>query len=342
MSQLKVFVTDKTWPDLEIEREILKDTGAEIVLAKGGTPEEICAQGSDADALMVLFTPMNRKNLSCFKKAKILLRTGIGTNSVDLDAATEMGIIVCNVPDYCQEEVADHTIALFLDITRKMVELVNQTRAGGWDMSIADPVPRYRNKIFALAGCGGIGRLVAHRARAFGMKVIGYDPYLSSHIFAESDIERCESLEELFRRADFLSLHMPLTPESTNIVNTETLALMKPTAYIINTARGPMIDEDALYDACKEHRIAGAALDVTIAEPPAGHTRFIDKPKLVELSNVIITPHAAWNSEEAIPELRVKVAQEIRRFFRGERPLNVVNKEVLEKHRFSLSQQKPQ
>ena len=164
MSQLKVFVTDKTWPDLEIEREILKDTGAEIVLAKGGTPEEICAQGSDADALMVLFTPMNRKNLSCFKKAKILLRTGIGTNSVDLDAATEMGIIVCNVPDYCQEEVADHTIALFLDITRKMVELVNQTRAGGWDMSIADPVPRYRNKIFALAGCGGIGKFVDRKS----------------------------------------------------------------------------------------------------------------------------------------------------------------------------------
>lgn len=334
MPKLKVFVTDKTWPDLEIEKEILKDTGAEIVLATSKKPAEICAQGADADALMVLFTPMNRENLSHFKKAKILIRTGIGTNTVDLSAATEQGIIVCNVPDYCQEEVADHAMALFLAITRKIVDLVDQTRGGGWDMSIADPVPRYRNKLFAIAGCGGIGRMVARRAQSFEMKTIGYDPYLPEKVFKDNNIERVETMEELFRRADFLSLHMPLTPESTNIINEKTLAMMKPSVYIINTARGPMIDEEALYNACKNHKIAGAALDVTIAEPPAGHTRFVNRPKLLDLPNVIITPHAAWNSDEAIPELRVKVAQEIRRFFRGEKPINVVNKEVLKKFNF--------
>lgn len=246
MSKFKVFVTDITWPDLEIEKNILKDVCDDIVLSSGGTPEEICSQGEDADAIMVLFTPMNRKNLSYFKNAKILLRTGIGTNSVDLDAATEMGIIVCNVPDYCQEEVADHTIALFLDITRKMPELINQTRAGGWDMSIADPVPRYRDKIFALAGCGGIGRMVAKRAQSFGMKVIGYDPYLPTEVFENSKITRYEDLDKLFADADFLSLHMPLTTESINLINERTLSLMKPTAYLINTARGPMVDEEAL------------------------------------------------------------------------------------------------
>lgn len=334
MSKFKVFATDITWPDLEIEKSILKDIDADVILSKGGSPEEICMQGEDADAVMALFTPMNRKNLSYFKNAKILLRTGIGTNSVDLDAATDMGIIVCNVPDYCQEEVADHTIALFLDITRKIVELVNQTRAGGWDMSIADPVPRYRNKVFALAGCGGIGRMVANRLHPFGIKVIGYDPYLPEEVFEKNGIIRYDDLDKLFADADFLSLHMPLTPESTNLVNERTLSLMKPTAYLINTARGPMVDEEALYNACQQKNIAGAALDVTIAEPPAGHTKFLEKPKLASLSNVIMTPHAAWNSEDAIPELRVKVATEIRRFLVGEKPLNVVNKSVLAKFNF--------
>ncbi|MDO5562182.1 MAG: C-terminal binding protein [Synergistaceae bacterium] len=333
MSKFKVYATDITWPDLEIEKDILKDV-ADVTLSTGKNTEEICAQGNDADGLMVLFTPMNRENLSHFKNAKILLRTGIGTNSVDLDAATEMGIIVCNVPDYCQEEVADHTMALFLDITRKMVELVNQTRNGGWNMSIADPVPRYRNKIFALAGCGGIGRMVAHRAQAFGLQTIGYDPYLPEEVFAKNNIRRCATIDELLKEADFVSLHMPLTPESTHVIDARALSLMKPSAYLINSARGPLVDEDALYEACKNKQIAGAALDVTVCEPPAGHDKFVTKPKFLELSNVILTPHAAWNSDEAIPELRVKVAEELKRFFNGVKPINVVNKAVLEKYNF--------
>lgn len=329
----KVFVTDITWDDLSIEQNVLGEIGVEMFLSTGKTPEEICRQGEeyDAEALQVLFTPMTKQNLAHFKNAKILLRTGIGWNSVDLDAATNQGIIVCNVPDYCQEEVADHTVALFLDITRKMPELINQTRAGGWDMSIADPVPRYRGKTFALAGCGGIGRMVADRVFPMGVKIIGYDPYLPDHLFDKHHIEKIEDFDELLKRADFLSMHMPLTPESLNIMNERTLSLMKPSAYLINTSRGQLVDEEALYIACKEHKIAGAALDVSICEPPAGNKKMLKHPKFLELKNVYLTPHAAWNSDESIIELRVKVAQEIARYYNGEKPLHCVNKDVLKK-----------
>jgi len=332
MAKINIFATDITWPDLEVEKSILKDIDADVTLSTEHEPEAICKQGEDADGLMVLFTPMNRKNLSYFKKARILLRTGIGTNSVDLDAATEQGIIVCNVPDYCQEEVADHTMALFLAITRKIVDLVNQTREGGWNMDIADPVPRYRGKTFALVGCGGIGRMVAARVQPMGMKVIGYDPYLPEEVFKKAGIEQCKDLDELFKAADFISLHMPLTPESTGIVDERRLSLMKPTAYLINSARGQLVDEEALYRACRDHKIAGAGLDVTKYEPPAGQYHFTSIPDLVTAPNIYLTPHAAWNSDEAIPELRVKVAQELCRFFRGEKPLHVVNKDVLAKY----------
>lgn len=324
---INIFVTDITWPDLEIEKSILKELDFEISLGSAKTPEEICDQGKDADVVLQLFTPMTRENLSRLKNCKMLVRMGIGTNSVDLAAATELGIMVANVPDYCQEEVADHTMALFLDIARKTPRLVQQVKEGGWDMRIADPIPRLRGKNFALLGCGGIGRITGTRAASFGLNIIGYDPYLSDSVFAESGICRYAKLEELLKDADFLSLHVPLIPETTGLMNAERLSMMKPTAYIINTARGPIIDEDALYDAVSKKIIAGAALDVLCSEPPKG------THKLATLENVIITPHAGWNSEEAIPELRVKTSQEVVRFVKEGSVKNLVNKDVLLKRK---------
>ncbi len=323
MSKIKVFMTDKSWPDLEIEKNILKEIDAELVLGNPGTPEEICKEGQDCDVVMALFTPMGKQNLGYFNRCKLLVRMGIGVNTVDLSTATQQNIMVCNVPDYCQGEVADHVIALMLEITRKIGLLNSQVKNGEWDMTIADPVPRLQGKVFGLWGCGGIGQMTAHRATAFGMKVAGYDPYQTDAVFDEAGIKRYQDLKQFLSEIDVVSLHVPLTPETEKMINAETLANMKSSAYIINTARGPLINEEDLYAAIKDGSIAGAALDVLEVEPPNGVA------KLSTLPNVIITPHAAWNSDAAIPELRVKAAQEIVRFFKEGRPKNLVNTDIL-------------
>lgn len=316
-------MTDKTWPDLELEKRILSSIGAELALSKGGTPEEICEEGKDCDALMVLFTPMGRKNLEYFQRCRVLVRMGIGVNTVDMDAATEKGIMVANVPDYCQDEVADHTIALFLEITRKAGLLDNQVKSGGWNMDIANPVPRLQGKLFGLLGCGGIGLRTGRRAAAFGMRVAGYDPFLPDKVFEEEGIEKYTDFDKFVSEIDVLSLHVPLTSETRGIVGKRTLKMMKPGSYLVNSSRGPLIDEDALFEALEKEVIAGAGLDVLCEEPPKGI------PRLAMAKNIVITPHAAWNSTEAIPELRVKAAEEVVRALTEGRPRNLINREVL-------------
>lgn len=325
MSTFKVFVTDTLWPDLIYEKETLKEIGADVVLSKGGSPEEICREGKDCDAILVNKNPMTRENLAFFEKCQIIVRYGIGFNEVDIKAATDKGIIVCNVPDYCQDEVADHTVALLLNVSRKINSLSEQTKAGGWDASIASNVPRYKDKTCALLGCGGIGRMVGKRLQAFGMKIAGYDPYLPEAVFEENDIQRYDDMDKLLADADFVSLHMPLTPESEGVINSRTLSLMKSTAYLVNTSRGGLVDEDSLYKALKAGQIAGAALDVLPTEPPVGVN------KLATLPNVIVTPHAAWNSVDALPELRIKASKEICRALTNTKPVHVLNKDVLAK-----------
>jgi D-3-phosphoglycerate dehydrogenase len=321
-------MTDKTWSDLDIEKGIFSSSGLDIdlMVSKGGTPEEICREGKDCDVLMVLFTPMGRQQLDIFTRCRALVRMGIGTNSVDLDFAGRKSIQVANVPDYCQEEVADHTLALFLELTRKVGMLDREVRKGRWEMSVADPVPRLRNLTFALWGCGGIGRLTGRRAAAFGMKLTGYDPFLPAETFEAHGIARHTDLDSFLAGADVVSLHAPLTPATENMVNEKTLGRMKPSAYLLNSSRGKLIDEDALYAALKNGSIAGAGLDVLREEPPGGVHRFC------EFENCVITPHAAWNSIDAIPELRVKAAEEAVRFLKTGRVKNLVNKDALAHH----------
>lgn len=324
MTRAKVFITDKTWPDLEIEKKIFAESGLDIdfILSKGGSPEEICSEGRDCDVLMVLFTPMGKQYLEMFTRCRALIRLGIGTNSVDMSTATQKGIQVANVPDYCQEEVADHTLALFLELTRKVGMLDRDVRKGNWEMSIADPVPRLQALSFGLWGCGGIGMMTGTRAKAFGMTLIGYDPYCTEEVFRENGVKRYTDLKAFLAAADVVSLHVPLTPETEKMVNTVTLGWMKETAYLLNSSRGPLIDEDALYATLAGKKIAGAALDVLTVEPPRG------VHKLCAFENCIITPHAAWNSTEAISELRVKAAEEVVRFLKTGWVKRLVNKDV--------------
>ncbi len=322
MPKATVFMTDKTWPDLEIEKKIFAGSDIELVLSRGGTPEEICREGRDCDVLMVLFTPMDARYLGIFERCRALIRMGIGTNTVDLPYASQKGIQVANVPDYCQEEVADHTIALFLELARKVGLLERDVRKGNWEMSIADPVPRLQELSFGLWGCGGIGRLTGRRAASFGMKIIGYDPFLPAEVFEQNGITRYTDLNAFLADADVISLHTPLTPETEKMVNAKSLGLMKKTAYLLNSSRGKLIDEDALCDALARGTIAGAGLDVLEVEPPRG------AHKLCAFENCIITPHAAWNSTAAIPELRVKAAEEVVRFLTTGRVKNLVNTDV--------------
>lgn len=326
MKPYKVFMTDTIWPDVDIEKAgVSKIPNVDFSLSKGGTPEEICEEGKDCDALMVLFAPMSAKYLEYFKKCKVLVRMGIGFNSVDLEKATEMGIMVANVPDYCQEEVADHTMALFLEITRKVGLLDRDVKAGGWHMELANPVPRLQGKTFGLFGCGGIGRRTGKRAAAFGMNLAGYDPFVPDEVFAGDNIKRYTVLEEFLSEVDVVSLHIPLLPDTKWIINKSALACMKPTAYLINTSRGPLVNEDDLYDVLVDGKIAGAALDVLNEEPPKS------LPKIATAPNIVITPHASWNSLESLPELRAKAAEEVVRTFREGRPKFLINKEVLNK-----------
>ena len=309
MTRKSVLITDIDWPDIQIEQDILNQAGIDVRLASGNDVETLAREGGECDALMVLFTPMPAETLSRFPKCKALVRLGIGYNSVDMDAATRLGIKVCNIPDYCQEEVADHTVAMFLAGVRKICMLNDQVKEGGWDMHVADPVPRLRGRVFGLWGCGGIGRLTGRRLLPFGLRVTAYDPYLSPEAMREEGFEPCASLAELLARSDFLSLHMPLAPETHHIVNAENLRSMKRGVYIVNTSRGGLVDEDALFDAITSGYVSGAALDVLNVEPP------VRTPRLATLPSVTMTPHAAWNSDAAIPELRTKAAQNLVQFF---------------------------
>jgi len=324
LSNYKVLMTDTIFPDMEIERSELATIGAELVLASGSDPKTLAREGKDCDAMIVVYAPITAEVINSLTKCKIMVRTGIGFNNIDLEAASRKGIMVANVPDYCQDEVADHAMALFLSGVRKVAFLNARVKAGSWDVNEAKPIPRLRGKLFGLFGLGSIGQRVAERAKAFGMDVCSYDPYMPQEVFDKLGVKRFYDFDEFLASVDFLSIHAPLTEETKHIINLQNLRKMKRTAFIVNTSRGPLIDEKDLYIALKEGVIAGAGIDVLENEPPAHPF------PLAELDNIILTPHAAFYSEESEPELRRKAAQEVVRTLKEGRPKHWVNKKMME------------
>ncbi|HPI98322.1 MAG TPA: C-terminal binding protein, partial [Synergistales bacterium] len=282
--------------------------------------EAFIREGRDCDAMLIVYAPVGAEVIRNLEKCRVMVRTGIGVNNIDLDAASEKGIMVANVPDYCIDEVADHTISLFLCGVRKIAFLNQKVKSGVWNVNEAKPIPRLRGKKYGLLGCGAIGQQVAIRARSFGMDIYGYDPYLSEGTLKELGITKINTLEEFFPTMDFFSLHVPLTEETHHIINSRTLSQMKETAFFVNTSRGPLVNEEDLYEALSGRQIAGAALDVLNTEPP-------EMPvALSRFENLILTPHAAFVSEDAIPELRRKAAQEIARTLTEGKPRFWVNR----------------
>ena len=319
MGKFRVLMTDTIFPDTVIEQEELRRIDAEFLLASASDPETLKREGRDCDAAINVYAQLGADILGAWERCKVIVRTGIGFNTIDLDAAAARRIMVANVPDYCMDEVADHTVALFLACVRKIPRLHAGVKGGTWSVDLAKPMPRLQGKRYGLFGFGNIAQRVAKRVQAFGLHVMAFDPYVPAELFAAQQVARAASLDDLLRAADFLSVHAPLTEETRGILDAVRLKLLKPTAILVNTSRGPLINEADLLMALRDGTIAGAGLDVLTDEPP------VFPLALAALDNVVLTPHTAWYSDDAMPELRRKASQEVARTLTEGRPKYWVN-----------------
>ena len=321
MSPLLVAVADSVFPNLDLARDVVARAGAELRLSPQPTPESIVATAKDADAVLVTYAKINADMIGQMKKCRIISRFGIGVDNVDLDAATKAGIVVTKVPDYCLDEVSDHAMALLLSLARKIPSSNARTHSGRWEMPAVVPIHRLRGSVLGLVGFGRIPQLVAPKAQSFGIKVIAYDPYIPPAVMEKARVGRVE-FPELVKTSDYISIHSPLLPETRHLFNAEVFKQMKPGALLVNTARGPIVDEGALAAALDAKQIAGAALDVMEQEPP------VNSP-LFGRDNVILTPHTSFYSVESLEELQTKAAEEVVRVLSGQPPRNPVNPEAL-------------
>jgi D-3-phosphoglycerate dehydrogenase / 2-oxoglutarate reductase len=320
MPAFRVAVADSVFPNLDPAREVLSSIDATLELAPAATPEAIMALAKDADAVLVTYAKFTAEMIAQLTKCRIISRFGIGVDNVDLDAATKAGIVVTKVPDYCIDEVSDHTMALLLAAVRKIPSSSARTHGGRWEMKAVVPIHRLRGSTIGLVGFGRIPQLVAPKAQAFGMTVVAYDPYAAADVFTRLGV-RSVGFADLLKISDYVSIHSPLTPETRNLFGADAFAQMKPSAYLVNTARGPIVDEAALAAALDAGQLAGAALDVMAQEPPPPSPLF-------GRDNVIITPHTSFYSEESLVELQTKAAQEVKAVLSGQAPRNPVNPDV--------------
>jgi D-3-phosphoglycerate dehydrogenase len=317
-----VAITDYVFPSFEPERAVLAPLDVELRPQQCRSEAEIIALAQDADAVLNCYAKMTARVIANMKRCRIIARYGIGVDNVDLAAATKARILVTNVPDYCIDEVSDHALALLLSLARRVAAADAAVKAGAWDVVAHTAIRRLRGQTLGLLGFGKIARALASKAQPLGMKVMVYDPYLVPEEIARHRAEAA-SLEKLLAEADAVSIHVPLSPETRNLIGERELAHMKPQAFLINTSRGGIVDEPALASALKENRLGGAALDVLSIEPPPA-----DHP-LRGAPNIILTPHLAFYSRESVVELQTKAAQEVARALRGEPPRCPVNPEVL-------------
>ncbi len=318
---LKVVVTDCDHSSLELERKVLNEINPEFVVAHCTTEEEVIEAARDADGIINQYTPMTRRVIRSLNRCKVIARYGIGVDNIDVEAATEYGIIVANLPGYCVDEVSTHTVALILACARKINLLNDSVRQRIWNFALARPVLRTQGRILGLFGLGEIGRAVAEKTSKFGFKIIAYDPYITK----VNTVIELVGFPQLLSDSDFISIHAPLTMKTRHVFGENELRAMKRSAYLINTARGSIINEKALYKALEEKWIAGAALDVMEKEPPDWGN------PLLELDNLIITPHVSFYSEESLAYLKTKTAEAVLSVLKGDLPGAMVNPQVIKK-----------
>ncbi|WP_265110795.1 C-terminal binding protein [Halosolutus halophilus] len=314
-----VVVSDHDFDTLDIEREVLDDV-ADVRDAGGDVDVDANVDEYliDADAVLNLRYDIDRTLIERMDDCRIVARYGIGVDNVDLEAATERGLYVTNVPDYCQEEVATHALSLLLSLYRGVTRYTESVTAGEWERDVATPIRRLSTQTLGIVGFGAIGRAVADRAAALGFDLVTSDPFIDEETAADHGAELV-AFETLLKRADAVTIHSPLTPETRDLFDADAFARMRESAVLVNVARGPIVDADALLAALDAGEIAGAGLDVFPDEPPVA-----DDP-LRTHDRVVATPHVAWYSEEANAERRRKAAENVRAALLGDRPANLVN-----------------
>ncbi|NHN33425.1 C-terminal binding protein [Paenibacillus agricola] len=321
MAQFKVVITDYEYKSLQIEQDILSQLDVEFVKAQCRTEEEVINAAKDADGILNQYAPITQKVIQSLNNCKVISRYGVGVNTIDLDAATEQGIVVANCTDYCMDEVADHALALLLSAARKVTLLNSYVKQGVWEYKKAIPIYRLRGQILGMVGFGKISQNLSAKAKAFGLKLIAYDPFISQEVASKYEVEMVD-LDILCQTADFISVHAPLTKATKGLIGSAQFSSMKPEAIIINTSRGPLINEQSLITALQTSQIAGAALDVLEHEP-------IDPGNpLLKMEQVILNPHVAWYSEESERELKGKIAQNVVDVLSGLFPVYLANPKV--------------
>ena len=300
---MRVLVADADYGRLDIEAEVLAGAGHELRTAQCRTPAEVIEAARDTDAVLVQYAPITAEVLDALPRLRLVSRYGVGVDVVDQEAARARGVWVCNVPDYGTNEVALHAVAMLLALLRNLVEHDRQVHAGRWDHRLGGRLPRPGGLTLGVVGLGRIGRATMAGAAPWFGKVVGYDPYLPADAWP-AGVERLE-LAELFARSNAVTLHLPLTADTRGLVTADLLARMPAPAYLVNTARGGLVDLDAVRQALADGRLAGAGLDVLPEEPPPAGDPLLSQPR------ALLSPHVAWYSEEAETELRRKAAQNI-------------------------------
>jgi D-3-phosphoglycerate dehydrogenase / 2-oxoglutarate reductase len=314
MSRTLIAVTDSPFPSLDPAVAALKRVDPELRMAKSAAADDILAVARDADAVLVTYAKLPGELLKELKRCKVIGRFGLGVDNIDIPAAAQLGITVTYVPDYCLREVSDHAMALLLALARKIPFSDRLVQSGRWEVPPIVPLRRLEGQVLGLVGFGNIPRALAPKAQAFGLKVITHDPYVSADMVNALGVENT-SFEDLLGRSDFVSVHAPLLPATRGLMNAAAFARMKKGAFLVNTARGPLVDETALVAALDSGHLGGVALDVVTVEPLAK-----DSP-LLGRDNVILTPHTAFYSVEALEELQTKCATDVARVLSGEAPV---------------------
>jgi len=322
----KVVITDCDHGDIEEEKRIFGQMGAELSWLQLKTEEDLIRECKDAEGLLIQYAPLTRKVLGQLPRCKVLSRYGVGVDSIDLKAATDFGIIVANVPDYCVDEVAIQAVTLFMALIRKTVFFDQKVRAGHWDFTEGGPIHRIRGRTMGLVGCGKIGMEVAKMASTLGMQVLAFDPYIQ-----KAEGIRLVDLATLLEESDFISIHCPLNESTRHLIGEKAFLQMKKRPLIVNTSRGPIIDGTALIEALKGGLISGAGLDVLEKEP------LDPQSPMLKMENVIFSPHMGFYSEESIRELNRRTAENVADVLLGKWPRSVVNREVTGKNRASLA-----
>lgn len=319
-----ILIADSDFGDVEIERQVVEGAGFRLVAAQCKSEDEVIEHGRDADGILTQYAPVGARAIEAFTRCRVIARYGTGVDIVDVDAATRRGIQVTNAPnDWCAEEVADHAVALWLAAVRRLSRYDRATRAGEWRWQTGQPIFRVRGRVFGLLSFGAIAHAIAERVRPFGVEIWAHDPFLEPEAIRR-DGARPVSFDELVEGADYLVIQAPLTKATHHLFDRATLRRMKPTAILVNTARGPIVEDEALDRALSEGWIAAAAVD-DIEEEPAKVRDWRPTNPLFRQRDFIVTPHAAYYSEQSIALVRHIAAEEAVRVLSGVQPLSPVN-----------------